>query len=223
MPRLIKKYFKAKELRERGYSLKEISEKLNISKSTASVWLRDVKLSKNALKRLDARNLLGRVRSSNTKKEKRKKLDDELKKESLKLLDSVKINNDHLRLFCALLFECEGTKDLRGGIYFSNSDPELIRTFLTLLRLGFNIEERKLRILLHLHDYHSQQKQISFWSKVTGIPKSQFSKPYRKPHTRKRIKDNYQGCISVRYYDSVLARKLSAMAKGILNKYGRVR
>jgi len=36
----------------KGYSLKEISEKLSIAKSTASNWLCDIYLSKSALKRL---------------------------------------------------------------------------------------------------------------------------------------------------------------------------
>ena len=43
--KFIHKYFKAKEFRKKGYSLKEISTKLHVSKSTASVWLRDVKIS----------------------------------------------------------------------------------------------------------------------------------------------------------------------------------
>lgn len=223
MPRLIEKYFKAQKLREKGYSLKEISKKLSISKSTASVWLRDMKLSKNALIRLGERNLLGRVRSSNTKRIKRQELDDSLKKEAFQFLKIANIDKNHLKLFCALLFECEGSKDLRGGIYFSNSDPMMIKTFLTLLRSSFKIKEEKFRVSLHLHDYHSQLDQINFWSKVTNISKSQFIKPYQKPHTRKRIKDNYQGCVSIRYYDSKLARRLSSISKMILDKYGRVR
>lgn len=223
MPILLEKYFQAKKLREKGYSLKEISEKLFISKSTASVWLRDIKLSKDALIKLKKRNLLGRIKSSNTKRIKRQRIDDSLKKEAFQFLKATNINKNHLKLFCALLFECEGSKDLRGGIYFSNSDPMMIKTFLTLLRSSFKIEEEKFRISLHLHNYHSILNQINFWSKVTDIPKSQFTKPYQKPNTGKRIKDNYQGCVSIRYYDSKLARKLSSISKIILNNYGRVR
>jgi orotate phosphoribosyltransferase-like protein len=49
---------KAIKLRKNGYSLKEISEKLNIAKSTASVWLRNIKLTQKAKKRLKKRKLL---------------------------------------------------------------------------------------------------------------------------------------------------------------------
>ena len=222
MPRLTKKFFKAKDLRRRGYSLKEISEKLNIAKSTASIWLQDIELSKKAIDRLKKRKFLGALKTSETKRLKREKFNISLTKEAFDILNSANLDKNHLKLLCALLFECEGTKDTRGGIYFSNSNPEVIKAFLTLLRLSFDIKEEKLRIVLHLHSYHSQKRQIIFWSKVTNIPKSQFSRPYQKPHTGKRVKNDYQGCVSIRYYDSILARKLSAISKVILKKYGRV-
>ena len=222
MPRLIGKYFRARKLRGKGYSFNEISRELNIAKSTASVWLRDIRLSKTAIKRLKSRRLLGAEKTRNTKRLKREEVNNFLAREALDFLNSVKLNKDHIKLFCALLFECEGTKDTSGGICFVNSDPRLIKTFLFLLRSGFKIKEKKLRVVLHLHDYHSERDQIVFWSKLTDIPKSQFSKPYRKPHTGKRVKDEYQGCVSIRYYDSVLARRLAALSRAILDKYGRV-
>ena len=132
------------------------------------------------------------------------------------------IKREHLKVFCALLFWCEGTKDIHSGIHFVNSDPLLIKTFLSLLRSSFNIREEKLRVCLHLHEYHSPKKQILFWSRVTGIPSSQLIKPYRKPHTAKRIRKDYPGCASVSYYDSSLAKELFILAKSILNKYGGV-
>lgn len=222
MPRLIKKFFQAKKLRARGYSLKEISEKLNISKSTASVWFRNFKLSPGALKRLEKRRLLGSVRASETKRKKREAVDKLLADEASLLIKSTDITKKHLQLFCALLFWCEGTKDTHAGVWFVNSDPLLIKAFLAILRLSFNIQEKRLRACIHLHDYHSPKKQTLFWSKITGIPKSQFIKPYQKPHTAKRIKENYQGCISIRYYDSLLARRISALAQKLLKRYGDV-
>jgi orotate phosphoribosyltransferase-like protein len=36
---------KAEELRRQGFSLNEISHKLGISKSTASVWLKNIQIS----------------------------------------------------------------------------------------------------------------------------------------------------------------------------------
>lgn len=221
MPRL-KKFFQAKKLRNKGYSLKEISEKLNIAKSTVSTWLRDFKLPPQALKRLEKRRYLGRVKASETKRKKREEFEEYLMRKNSELINSTLLTKNHLKLFCALLFWCEGGKDTRGGIRFINSDPGLIKLFLTLLRIAFDINEKKLRACIHLHEYHSPRKQTLFWSKVTGIPLSQFIKPYRKPHTGKRVREDYPGCISIRYYDSSLAKELSILAREILKKYGGV-
>ncbi|PJE59582.1 MAG: hypothetical protein COU84_00010 [Candidatus Portnoybacteria bacterium CG10_big_fil_rev_8_21_14_0_10_43_39] len=222
MPRLKEKYFEAKILRRKGYSFNEITKKLNISKSTASIWLRDIKLSKSAIERLKRRCLLGYEKTREKKRLKREKIDKDLKKEAETFLSSVKLGKKHLKMFCALLYECEGTKNTASGISFSNSNPELVKLFLFLLRSSFEIDEKRFRVCVHIHDYHSPKKQMSFWSKITGISKKQFIKPYQKPNTGKRIKDNYQGCANIRYFDSLLARRLSLVSKIIMEKYGRV-
>lgn len=49
---------KAFSLRSKGYSVKEISDKLNIAKSTSSLWVRYIKLNKKAKQRLRERRLL---------------------------------------------------------------------------------------------------------------------------------------------------------------------
>lgn len=224
MPRLKEKFFTAKKLREKGYSLKEISEKLNIAKGTSSVWLRDIELSKEALKRLEKRKLLGRVKSSETKRRRREERYKLLNLKSEKVLSFTKINKNHLKLLCAVLYWCEGSKDpQKNGIHFINSDPQMIKTFLNLFRSAFDLREDKFRACVHLHSYHSPIKQLRFWSNLTKIPLKQFYKPYRKPNTRKRIKENYQGCISIRYHDSNLGCQLKSLYEIFAKKYGGVR
>jgi len=221
MPRLIKKYFKAKEFRKRGYSLKEISTRLGVSKSTVSTWMRDIEISEQGMKRIDRRKQIGRIKSSRTKRIKREKKVAQLRKEARAFLRDIPMGKKYLRLLCALLFCCEGTKDTRGGIAFINSDPYLVKTFVALLRKCFDIDEKRFRVTLHLHEYHSVKKQILFWSEFTEIPPSQFIKPYQKPHTGKRLRENYPGCASIRYYDSKLAQKLLILAQEFLQKYNK--
>jgi len=50
---------KAINLRMEGYSVKEISDKLSISKSTSSIWVRDLILNEKAKQRLIVRRLNG--------------------------------------------------------------------------------------------------------------------------------------------------------------------
>lgn len=221
MSRLVEKYFKAIELRKRGYSIREISTILKISKSTASLWLRDVKIPEERLKRLKRQKMLSRIKAANTRRNRKEKEMGDLRKEIKEELKNIKFSRRHLRLMCALLFYCEGGKDVRAGIEFVNSDPKLIQTFLKLLRQSFNLKEEKFRVVLHLHKYHSPRKQILFWSKITNIPVNQFSRPYLKLNTGKRIREGYPGCANVKYYDSKLGQRLLVLAQEFLRSYNK--
>lgn len=222
MIRLLDEFIKAKSLRKRGYSLNEISKRLNISKSTASIWLKNCNISEVALKRLEKRKNLGRLNSGKVRRAKREKQEEKIKKEVIDYLNFINIKKEYLKLFCSLLYICEGSKNIDSRLSFCNSDPLLIKTFLNFLRFSFKIDEDRFRVSLHIHEYHSSSKQISFWSRTTRIPKSQFIKPYIKPHTGKRKKDNYQGCVNIRYCDSLLSKKLLFLGKELLYKYGDV-
>jgi orotate phosphoribosyltransferase-like protein len=65
---------KAEQLRKMGYSLEEISSQLKISKSTASLWLRNVVLTDGAKVRLAKRSLMGQLNAVRVKKTNKKRL-----------------------------------------------------------------------------------------------------------------------------------------------------
>ena len=134
---------------------------------------------------------------------------------NLYLIDKLQ-DKDFLKIILAMIYYCEGVKNTRSSLIFINSDPQLIRSFLKLLRRAFIVDESKFRVCLHLHSYHNQDKQISFWSKITHIPKGQFIKPYIKNHTGIRKREGYQGCASIRYHDTNLSRQLLMMAKAFM-------
>ncbi len=208
--------YQAVQLRKKGRSLKEICECFNISKSTASLWLRDVALSERATKRLLHVIKRGQFIGARNKHAKAVALDvrylDEAKRE-------IRLGPDYNRLMCAMLYWCEGAKSPKG-VAFTNSDPDLVKTFLRLLRGSFKLNEEKFRVCIHLHSYHSSKRQLDFWSKITDINKQQFIKPYKKANSGKRIHKNYQGCVSVMYHSSDLARRLIAIAKAFLGHKG---
>lgn len=222
MKKLTKEFFTARKLRERGFSLKEISEKLGIAKSTASIWLSGVSLPDEALKRLAKRRLLGGLRAANSNRRRGAIARERVSDEARKLLVSIPVRKSHLLLFCALLFECEGAKNT-SSLEFINSSPLMISGFLAFLRNSFDLDEKKFRITMHLHQYHDEAKQKKFWAKVSGINRSQFTKTYLKPNTGKNYREGYPGCIRVRYGDSKIAKKLQFIAREILENYGSVR
>lgn len=222
MKEKIKEKLKAIELRKRGYSVNEIIKKLGVAKGSVSVWVRNVELSKRARSRLLTRIKLGQLISAESKRKKTQEILDLYLKRAGNELSQKKFDKIYKKIICSLLYWCEGAKDHYGGVDFANSDSKLVKIFLKFFREGFNIDEEKFRVCLHLHKYHNPKKQLNFWSKVTDISKKQFIKPYFKPNTGKRIRENYPGCINIKYRNNNTARELLMTAQAFFKKFGGV-
>lgn len=220
MHQKLKQKNRAEILRRRGFSLSEISQKLRVSKSSASLWLRGIVLSPHAERILSQKKREGREKALSARRARIAKRRIAEKEYGETVFVRASFNADAFRVICALLYWCEGQKLDRpkGKFAFTNSDPMLVSTFLRLLRNGFSIDEKKLRITLHVHEYHDAQAQLRFWSKVTTIPLAQCHKPYQKPHTGLRKRKGYQGCVSVTYLDTGLGRKIEGIAQAFLQK-----
>jgi len=208
----IKEQIKAKELRGKGYSLNEISRMLSISKSTASLWLKNIHLSSEARKRINARFTAGQLASQASKRKQTLLKENEAVKLAENILSNFNSSNEINKVLCAMIYYCEGNKIVKDGMRFINSDPLLIATFLRLFRSSFEIEENRLRGCIHLHHYHDKDVQLKFWSKIARIPKHQFIKPYIKQNSGLYKKEGYQGCVSIRYSDTKIARELKTLA-----------
>jgi len=189
---------KAKILRRRGLSFRQISEELKVSKSTASLWTRKEKISQTGLKRLKNLLIFSQIKARQVLWKKQENYLKELDK-NCSVLKDTRYSRDDLKIFLALLYWCEGSKTHKS-FKFINSDPRMITTYLMLLRSCFMLEEKKFRVWLHLHDYHNREEMLSFWSKITGIDKNQIN-VYNKKHSGVRKKEEYRGCISINYGD----------------------
>lgn len=214
----IKEKNKAIEMRKLGFSMGEISRELNVSKSTVSLWVSDVSLSEIAQKRLDLKISHGQKEVIKMKKIKTQLKDEEARTFASKEIKNIDFKIENQRLLCAMIYWCEGSKSKSDSVRFTNSDPNLLKTFLQLFRKSFNLDESKFRVCVHLHKYHNVDKQLNFWSKTLRIQLRQFVKPYLKKSSGLYKKDGYQGCVSLRYYDVSIARKLTALAQVFMSK-----
>ena len=206
----------AQKMRKNGVSIIQISKKLSIAKSTISAWTKSIELPLELRKYLTENSIQGREKGLQIMKAKRELEKSNMDKEAQILLKSINFKDEKLaKLIAALVFWCEGGKRTLSCLYFTNSDSKLIKLFLKCLRLGFKIDEKKFRCLMHLHNYHNEKTQLEYWSKATGIPKNQFTKTFLKKHTEIRKRKNYQGCLSVRYYNARVARTLDAIYHAI--------
>ncbi len=202
---------KAVNLRGKGFSYTEISKVLGVRKSTVYEWAKHIVLNNTAKARIENIKITARKKGNDTKHLKKMKAIDECNKLAKKTLSSIHLTPKLAQICCSLLYWCEGGKFTDNRLEFTNSDPDMIKTYLKLLRMGFKIDEQKLRANVHIHEYHNEQKLKLFWHNITNIPLEKFNKSYLKPHTKKVIRENYQGCVRISYYSDIVAKKIKAL------------
>jgi hypothetical protein len=209
---------KAKVLRHKGYSLGEISRRFGISKSTASLWTKNVAISAPGMERIELQRNLGRTKGHATLHERKLVRLEEAEKEATMHMKEI-VKNKFLSItIIAILYQCEGSKT-GSSIRFTNSDPHIIRLFLATFREVFTLSEEKLRARIHLHDYHDEVQMIDFWSKNTSIPKKQFYKSFMKKSNHIYKKEGYKGCLHISYNNAHNARVLASFAKKLSSLY----
>ena len=96
---------------------------------------------------------------------------------------------EQLKIAGAMLYWAEGAKTGKT-VDLANSDPELIRLFVTFLRTVCGVADSRLRALVYTHSDQDVEQQQAFWSTITGIPRGQFIKPSVqacRPQTKHRI------------------------------------
>ena len=205
------------QLRRQGKTFNEIVAHLGVAKSSVSLWVRDLDLPLEARRRIESLKTAGQKAAQKSKIATTKQNLLRIRQESTGIVKEVLFDKSTALIACSLLYWCEGAKAQNDKTFtFTNSDPMLVQAFIALMRHAFVLDERKFRVRMHLHEYHSELKQQKFWSKVTGVPPQQFRKTYWKPHTGKTIHVGYPGCIHLDYYDVIIARKTSAIARAFL-------
>ena len=209
---------KSLELRKLGYSLGEIAEKLSVSKSTVSLWTKKVVVSGEGVIKIKERSRLANIKSSEVLHNRKLDRLDLVEKESESLINRIKLNKDLALVALSIMYWCEGTK-ADSSVRFTNSDPELVRMFMKSFRQSFDIDEAKIRICVHLHDYHNEEEICNFWSEITKIPRSQFNKSYQKNSNHLFKKEGYKGCVRVSYHDAHISRVILSFAKKLIRLY----
>ena len=83
----------------------------------------------------------------------------------------------------------EGSKT-DGITRIINSDPKIIKFAVKWFITSFGVKTNQFRIRLHLYPDNNENECIEYWSKYTGIHKSQFFKPTIDRRINKK-KSNY--------------------------------
>ncbi|MFH1412457.1 MAG: helix-turn-helix domain-containing protein [bacterium] len=186
---------KAVNLRRRGYSYGEIAKQIKVSKSTLSLWLKDIKLTKEQRQRLYTKQTFVLNYGSQSQKNRRKREVDIIISKAVSEI-RMPISIDSYRFFGVALYWAEGSKTSMFNM--TNSDPNLILFWINWLKKIFNISSKQLKAKLNIYPQQNEKEIIKFWSDLTNIPINNFGKSYIKPISSNYKKNNlYYGTIRI--------------------------
>jgi hypothetical protein len=215
----LKEKITAINLRKLGKSYSEIRKKIKVSKSTLSLWLRDIKLTPKQENRiyvkLRQKNAYRLAKINQQKRiERTKEIIERSKKEISLYL------KDPLFLAGLMLYWAEGDKSERGEeVKFTNSDPAMIKLMIKWFREICKIPKEKFRIAIHIHNLLCRGDVERYWSKITNIPLSQFYKTQIKSTSLKHRKNPlYNGTCAIRIGDKDLFRRIKGWRLGFLER-----
>lgn len=166
---------KARNFRAQGFSYNEILKEVKASKSSISLWCRDVPLTKAQRKRLGEKrdlSLKGVHAIQNMFWTRRCNAFEE----GVRMAQSI---SDHRFFSGLMLYWAEGNKQAQCGI--ANSDERVIRFMVKWFYDFFGIVPQSIGIHLHLHSGQSEKNMKEYWSSITGIPLGNFIKSFVKP------------------------------------------
>lgn len=209
---------RARALRKHGLAMNEIAKRLNVSKSSVSLWVSDITLNTEQIRSLNksphSREAIEKRRVSRLKKEnaRRDKIQEQARQEVKK------INRSELFVMGIALYWGEGTKCKRGVVEFTNSDPEMVKVMMKFFRKVCKVPENKFRGHVFLHEHLSVRDAERHWSNISAIPIKQFHKTSIQ-HNRKRIKKDtlVNGTFAIIVCDTELKLKINGWTEGVYN------
>jgi hypothetical protein len=198
----------ARRLRATGLPMADIAARLGVSKSSVSLWVRDVAFEPRP------RATRGRRRAPNALQRRKQAEIDRLLAEGRDRVG--RLSEREFLVAGVVLYAGEGSKG-DGEVRFVNSDPRMIVFFCSWLRRFFEIDESRLRVHLYLHQGLDLAAATAFWSALTNIPLTQFRKPYRAvPDPSIRHAKHVHGCVSIGYSCSATHRSIMGLVAALL-------
>jgi transcriptional regulator with XRE-family HTH domain len=215
---------KARDLRRQGLDYEEIVAELGVSKSSVSLWVRDMprppglsyeesrKRSADGVRRYWA--LHGPIR--------------EAEREAISAAAAAQIgqlNDREILIAGAIAYWCEGAKNKpyrrSDRVTFLNSDPALIKFFLRFLEAA-DIGREDLVYRVQIHETADVEAAQRFWLDVTQANPSQFRRPTLKRHNPKTVRKNtgrdYHGCLRIDVLrSSALYRQIEGWAAAAMS------
>ena len=196
-PRKNTEYMRVVALRRRGLSVRDITKKVPVSKSTVSTWCKDVTLSKKQKQNLfeQWRAFTGQRLGVKANREKREREIAIVRSAAEREINILSLSS--FKIAGIMLYWAEGAKT--QSVAVSNSDPKIIIFMVRWFNKIFGILPEHLKSQLHIHHGNNDHKIKRYWSQLTGIPLRNFGKSFIKPRgTGHRTNVLQNGIIKIR-------------------------
>ncbi len=218
----------SRKLRQTGASYSEILKEVPVSKSTLSLWLKDIKLSEEQQLKIMSKQIQGVNFGGLKKKEERIRKTKEIVSKAK--IDIGLLNKKHLFIIGVALYWGEGAKqketNVSQRVCFSSSNGQMVKIFLLWLDKICQVTRDKLIFDLYIHENANINQAVLFWVETLNI--SKFALRVRlKKHLiktiRKNIGNNYHGQLRITVRESTdLNRKISGWIDGVCQQCGIV-
>jgi hypothetical protein len=199
---------RARVMRAEGMTLLDIATQLGVSKSSVSLWVRDVDFTPSPRR-------YGPRRRPHPAHEAKLRQIAELDAEGVTRIGT--LSADAFLAAGVALYAGEGSKT-EGAVRFANTDTTMVRFFCVWFRQFFDIDEARLRVRVYLHQGLDLDAAQEHWSRVTAVPLDQFRAPYRAvaDPTIRRNKHEY-GCVYVNYSCAAPHRRIMGLVRALLS------
>lgn len=212
-------------LRKQGKSYNEIAKFLKAPKSTLSLWLRSIKMPPEIERKFwnkTRRKWTKSITEFNKKRGRNaRKKSEEYQKIATK--DIRGISKRELLLIGTSLYWAEGCKKTRWALQFSNSDPVMIKLIMKFFKNICNVPKKKIRATVQIHPNVTAKQAINYWSKISKIPKTQFSKCYSRLTSSSRQKRPPNtlpyGTLRITVHEIQTTNKVKGWMKGISDQF----
>jgi hypothetical protein len=155
----VKEQERARALRAQNRTLADIAETLGVSKSSVSIWVRDVPFTPTL-------KLRGPHRRPHPAHEAKLRQIEELDREGAARIGT--LSDAQFLVAGVALYAGEGSKG-DGAVQLANADATIIRFFCAWLRHFFAVDESRLRVRVYLHQGLDLEAAEAFWSATTGV------------------------------------------------------
>ncbi len=168
-----KEKIEARRIRvEEQLSIKDISERLGVAKSSVSLWVRDLPLSQETI---ESKCLAGRIKGGRARRFYARNIRIKYQQAGREMAREHK--DDSLFMAGCMMHWAEGAKD-KNNASICNTDPHFLRLWLRFIKKFFGV--KPIYVILHVNCYLNNdktQEQIeSYWIRELGLPRSSLRK-----------------------------------------------